>query len=377
MRLAFANLIVSTLLSAAVPASAQEPDRDPGPVTKVSAFIYRDVNRDGRYDTGDRPFAGVRAVLTGPRGESDYKSNVSGFANHLIHAGPPEEIRPATGTYRLQVTPPDGYEVTSGNGEQELHIVPKEQSPAGIVMDRPPRPVGIAPLLSISGRADCADRLLQITDPGGTASTISIGSDGYFHLAASRGAWFLSCTFAEGGTMRRRVIVDALPVYVAGWILSRAVMPDLRLADPAETVTFDDLTVSDTLVEIPNGYRGLDWSNFVAVHNKFYRGAGYVNATTSGEYVAYTSGGYPSVIAREYPFDVLSLDLSTAWRGGESYDIELRGLDDQGVVYRDRIRASSAGPLHVDLGYRDIRQFEIVPGGYWQSAIDGLAVVLN
>jgi hypothetical protein len=358
---------------ALIQGAASDFGGDYDPAAQVSVFIFRDVNRNGRYDLGDRPFAGVEVGLSGPQGHADYSSNMSGFANHRFNVEGRGDRR-AVGAYELRAHAPAGFLITTGNGEQAFEFVAEENSPVGIVMDLPPRPIGIAPELSVSGRAACLGGSLEITAPSGKNASVTLSADGSFDFPAGQGAWVLSCEGEDGKRVSRTVTVDALPVHVAGLDRVRIVGSG---RPPVTPVTFDDLVDTGTLMEVPNGYRGLDWWNFVATHNQLYGGAGYVNATTSGAYVAYTSGGYPSAISRSEPFDAIGLDLATAWPEGEAHDIVLRGMDGETVLYEERIRASSFGALHVDLGYYGITELQVIPGAYWQAVIDGLVVALD
>lgn len=48
----------------------------------ISAFVFRDINRNGRYDLGDIPFSAIAAQMVKPDNIIISKrSNIAGFAN--------------------------------------------------------------------------------------------------------------------------------------------------------------------------------------------------------------------------------------------------------------------------------------------------------
>ena len=91
--------LVACLLAMGAPAIAQD-DGEAGPdkselaksTLHFSRFVFRDVNRNGTYDMGDRPFAGLSVRLVRPDGsEVIAQSNLAGFANYNMSAGNADE----------------------------------------------------------------------------------------------------------------------------------------------------------------------------------------------------------------------------------------------------------------------------------------------
>ena len=116
----------------------------------ISCWSYRDVNRNGVYDVGDRPYVGLRVELDRPDGSVvKSESNRSGFANFKM--GRRGDIR-AAGTYRYRALPPDGWQLTSEAAPQSVSFKELPGSPVGIVAQTLCVPMGIAPRLAISGR---------------------------------------------------------------------------------------------------------------------------------------------------------------------------------------------------------------------------------
>jgi hypothetical protein len=156
-------------------------------------------------------------------------------------------------------------------------------------------------------------------------------------------------------------------------ILSRTRVGDDRpAARDSETrrLGFDDLVGSDTLYEIPSGYGGLDWTCWVATHQKCYVCDGFVNANTSGEFIAYNSSGQRATVASARPFDFVGTNLGQGWLEGEGGDVIVRAWRGGELAYEDRLRVSVSGPTVFEADYRGIDRLEMVHERYWQVALD-------
>ncbi len=136
------------------------------------------------------------------------------------------------------------------------------------------------------------------------------------------------------------------------------------------SVGFDDLTSSDTLYEVPSGYAGLNWNNWVATHQKFYRTASHVNATVSSEYFAYTSAGHPASTWSETAIDFVGGFVTMTLDQGENCDVIVRAWRNEELVYEDRFRTSGSGPIWFDADYRGITRIEFSNEAYWHAGID-------
>lgn len=346
-----------------------------GEPLNISCFVFRDMNRNGRYDLGDRPYAGMRVVLKRPEGQAiGVVSNISGFANfRMARPGISADIT-APGAYGFTATPPQGWAITSANGAQTTTFKTLAASPAGIVAEKTCAAIGVAPDLTITGRVargpTSVERIIA-TSPAGQRSNIRIQDSGAFAFVASTGVWQLEYVAASGQSRTRAVRVSAYPVIVSG------LAPEDNDTDPLgtqRTVGFDDLTGSDTLHEVPGGYAGLNWTNWVATHQKFYAGAGYVNGTVSSEYMAYNSSGHPAAIGSDTPFDLVGLHVGVAWPAAEQHDIVIRAWRQQQLIHEDRIRARVAGPVHFAADYRNVTRIEFSSDAYWQFVIDDLVI---
>ena len=168
----------------------------------------------------------------------------------------------------------------------------------------------------------------------------------------------------------RNLSVDKYPLIASQMHADRQSFPP---KPKLKVIGFDNLTTSDTLCEIPNGYEGLDWRNWVATHQKLYEGNGFINAATSSEYVAYNSSGHPATLSSSQMFDLVGVYAGMAWPDGERHDIVVKAWRNDTEVYHDRFRGTISGPTYFDADYRSVTRVEFASDGYWQIVVDDLA----
>ena len=126
-------------------------------------------------------------------------------------------------------------------------------------------------------------------------------------------------------------------------------------------VTFDDFDLSHShaySTNIPNGYQGLNWTNFgvvnpVLMSNALTYSVGYGYGMISPSNVAYNAFGSPAEIdARGTNFDFLSAYLTAAWNS--NLNIEVEGFRDTNLVYDQTKIVSPFGPTLFTFNYLDI-----------------------
>jgi len=332
----------------------------------ISCFAYRDVNRNGRYDMDDRPYAGLSVVMTRPDGRTfTESSNLSGFANFVMSRRNRNAVVRKAGDYVIDVVPAAGWIVTSGATRQTGRFVFLPGTPAGIVAERGFEPVGIARDLMLSGSGAAVGGLTAL-DPRGVSRASEVTSEGRFQFLAERGVWTLLSEDRSGRVRSRTVKVGNEAVVVSRWVADD--VPPLK--SEKRVVDFDTLTPSDTLYEIPRGYGGLEWINWVATHHKFYKAAGFVNGTVSGEYSAYNSSGHPARIESDVPFDVIGLRVGVVWPEAEKHEVVIRAWRGPDLIHEDQLFGSTRGSVYFDADYRSITRFEIGSAAYWQVVVD-------
>lgn len=354
-----------------------QPSRRYGELN-ISCFVYRDLNRNGRYDLGERALAGVEAGLHRPRGSDVItRSNIGGFANFVMSAGDRAAAVNRAGPHTVTVSPPSGWRVTSGNATQTAVFRLLSDAPVGVVTDRVFAPVGLAPELTMAGRwtaggggaaVKVVARPSGASVSAGAGSEIPLPADGGFGFSVAAGPWTTEWQTAEGAVVGRRTVeVADWPIWLGGLASGEA---PRAIDGPVRSVGFDTLTISDTVCEVPNGYGDLNWFGWVAMHQKFPNGAGFINATCSSEYVAYSSSGHPAEVSSDRPFDFVGAKLTMGWPAGEAYDVILRAWRGEQLAYEDRVRLSTAGPLYFSADYRGITRLQIGSSAYWQVAVE-------
>lgn len=335
----------------------------------TSLLVFRDINRNGVYDLGDRPMSHVAVELDKPDGDTIMAwTNVSGFANFRMSVLQRDLDVVDPGTYAFRVVPPPGLSVTTGNATQASGYAVWPGSPGDMIALETTHPVGLAADLTISGVAPAGSRV-SATGPGGEVVQADVAADGRFSLAAKPGDWLVEVSAGEDGAVQRRTVsVRQAPVVVSAFSGEEE-----RAEEPlptAHTVGFDDFMTSSGVFEVPSGYGGLNWYNLVAMHQRFTDGPGYINTTMSGEFIAYNSSGHPAQVSSDEPFDFDGAYFGAGWNDAEGETLLLTAWRGDERAYEDRVELSSSRPVYFAAGFRRITRLEIRTQHYWQAAID-------
>lgn len=372
-----ALLLLAACILAPGPAGLAQDSGELGPEKwRISCFAYRDDNRNGIYDMADRPYGGLVVEIERPDGIVVLtESNVSGFANFDMAFGNEEKGQVfEAGIHKAKAVPPNGWVVTSGPEAQEIEFVERPNAGGRMIAKENCVAIGVAPVLFIGGSVKRAtpDQKISatVTKAGGAAVKLALDELGNFYHVAEPGSWTVRLSDEAGGKhIERKLEVTSQPV-----ILSRITGFDQPAAAtaPVTTVSFDDLTSSDTLQKIPSGYGGIGWANWIATHHKFYRGHGYVNATTSGEYIAYNSSGYPAGMSavEGKTFDFVGTYISVAWPRAEKDFIYIKAWKGDDLVHADKLRLETSGAIYFHADYRAITRVEFTSGNYERIVLD-------
>ncbi len=350
-------LIAATALALALPSG-----RAAAGDMVLSQFVYRDVDRDGIYELGEPPMAGVPVRLTRDGHEPVVvATNLAGFANFVMSPG--TGMIPGPGDVRIEVIEPEEFTIPGGSAPHDTTIRSLPDAPAGLVAASTPPFVGLAPKLGISIAAAPGEEVSCISD-GIEWGALGEGADRY--CPAAPGLWTVS--WSNG----RETDVE-----VSHWPL-RLPRPATgaahRLGGTETIISFDDLITSNNLVEVPAGVGGLMWRNVVATHRMYYEGAGYINGTTSGEFAAYNSSGHTAVFFDDEPFDLLEMKLTAAWPDTLRAPIRVEAFRNGAPVAQDRFFASLHSPLLFSPGWTGIDEVRISHGTYWQVVIDDIVI---
>lgn len=374
-----ACVLAATAAFTATPAFSAGEAEGPG-FWKFSCYAYRDENRNGVYDLGDRPFAGLVLALRGPDGAEAVRfSNSGGFANFTTSRENRDDIDvPAAGSYLVVADRPPGLSVTSGDG-QVLRFVDSPAVPGGLTVAETCLPVGVAPDLVVKGRvalsAGMAAEAVEVVlhQSGGGSRPVPLRPDGGFDYVAEPGEQVLSVRAKAGGsTVVRRFQVAGQPVLLSQ--IDPIAPPVDAVRRIPVVVGFDDLVAPPGILEVPAGYGGLAWRNWIAVHKQFYEGPGYVNGVRSGEFVAYNSSGAPAEISSGHLFDFLGAHVAVAWPRGAEGDVMVRGWSGGTLVYEERLRLSPTAGVTFDADWRGVTRVEFSHSLHERIVIDDLRV---
>lgn len=336
-----------------------------------SSFVFMDVDGDGKYGEADRPMAGVAVRLFDERGGfvTMARSNAAGFANFPMSSKRRSAPIRRAGRYRFSVSVPPGWRASGGNQEQTVDLADAPGAMVGLAGEGLPKPVGLTPGRSISGRM-----------PAGQAATLEIRRVAQVlesrPLAAGAAFVFALPEDADevviaGGGLDRRVALSPYPVEL-GLLGPDALGPSARL----DTIGFDDITESG-LRKVPSGHGGLDWHNLNAMSRTYTQGSeGYVNGNTSGAYIAYASSGHPAWFSRAEPFGFHSVMLTAGWLRCEGETAVIESWLGESLVASDEITLSALAPCHYVPMLKAVTRVSLSTKHHWQLVLDDLVVVL-
>jgi len=337
----------------------------------ISIFVFRDINRNGTYDLGDRAMSGVAVEATGLGRTKAAWTNASGFANFRMSATDAGMEIVFAGTYEFRTIVPQAWSITTGNEIQQVEFELRPGAPGDLIAIPPPVPVGLMPDLTISGHVD-AD-LVQVTSP--TAAEFEVrGREGWYSFPSSSGEWTLAFpATGDAPATERRIEVNGAPIVVSN--VQRQAEFAASSTTHTELVTFDDL-LSEGIMKIPSGYAGLNWGNFVMTHQKFYDSEGYRNTTMSGEFLAYNGSGHPVWIGRERPFNFVGGYFGASTLGAEGETLSIKAWRGEELAYEQAITLSALGPIYFAADFRAITRIDFETAHYWQFACDDLTFEL-
>jgi hypothetical protein len=168
------------------------------------------------------------------------------------------------------------------------------------------------------------------------------------------------------------------------WLILAICLPTVGKA--TTVLTFDDLPVTQYYGTVPNGYGGLQWSNFGIIQPQNYpeNPGGYLAGMISSPNVAYN--GYVnsdgtctgSFYDTNGVFDLDSAYLTAAW--GTPINVRVQGLIDNTLVYNNLYTVNETTPTFIQFNYTGIDTVNVIsyPSGSIsigdQVAFDNIAV---
>jgi hypothetical protein len=134
----------------------------------------------------------------------------------------------------------------------------------------------------------------------------------------------------------------------------------------ATVLTFDDLAGS--IVPVPDGYGGLDWSNFYYLDTASYTASGYTNGMVSSDNVAFNAWG-ASAGASGSVFDFNGAYLTAAWNNG--LNILIEGYNGSTLLYSQTVTVSTYSPTWFQLDYLGITDLTFTSWGGTNAGYSG------
>jgi len=147
--------------------------------------------------------------------------------------------------------------------------------------------------------------------------------------------------------------------------LSAAFAATAQSPASATTITFDDLPAPASVgLVIPNGYAGLTWTNLSYVAGSSFAPSGLLNGTVSAPDVAFNKNGGVASVSSSTPFQLTSLELTSAWDEGLFVSI-VGSINGQAVESLGAFRTTLA-PILIVLNWAGLTEISFasfcVPG---------------
>ena len=139
-----------------------------------------------------------------------------------------------------------------------------------------------------------------------------------------------------------------------------------------ETINFDDLVGSH--LPVPNGYEGLQYSNF-HYGDGATLGGGYATGTVSSPNVAFDAFGNPANFSRATPFTFNSVYLTAAFTDGLM--VEVQGLRGGTLVFDQTVTLSLTTPTLFTFDYTGVTEVNFIASGNDFAAFDNLVVTFG
>ncbi|WP_027169712.1 hypothetical protein [Mesorhizobium sp. WSM3224] len=336
-----------------------------------SSFVYMDVDGDGAYGVADRPMAGIMVRLYDERGTflAAARSNGAGFANFPMSSKRRSAAIQRPGVYRFSVSVPPGWRASSANEVQAVRLLEAPGSMVGLAGEGLPKPVGLAPVRTVSGGTPAgAGAILSIMGKGRLLESRTLPADAAFRFPLGADA---NEIVIAGSGLDRRLALSAYPVDL-GLLAPGALASDAAL----KAIGFDDITLRG-LCKVPSGHAGLDWRNLnVMARDHTANSEGYVNGNVSGAYIAYTSSGHPAEFGRAAPFGFHSAMLTAAWLASEGEVALVESWLGEELIASAEIVLSALAPVHYAPMLKAVTRVKISTRHHWQAVLDDLVVAL-
>ncbi len=347
----------------------------------ISVYTFHDKNRNGTYDLGDLPMAGIITEMRKPSGMIvNATSNKNGYINYKMALGSKNhrEISQDGEIYTFKVLQPPGWKITAGKPEQKILFLNQIGSPGGLIAKNAPNWVGLAPDLFLRGKligpnqsAAPKDASVTATGPDGNSKQLELSKDGSFVLSGTPGIWSIVFESASlNWKLIRKVKVTNVPVEMIAVVTGQKELP----VQPHQIVENFEWINHSKLEKIPNGHKGLNWDYLLAMNHQTARGPGYINVLNSGHAVAYNSSGHPATISAKKGefFDFIGGFFAVAWSKANGEILQIEAFRGKNRVAFHELKLSHLGATWLDADLRGIDKLILSTKHYWQFSTDDL-----
>ncbi|MCF6304824.1 MAG: hypothetical protein L3J33_05590 [Rhodobacteraceae bacterium] len=333
--------------------------------TNLSVYVFNDLNANGIYDLGDRSFADI-AVAMAFEGSTKaaIRSNLNGFANFAASTSAEGVPISELGRYDFMVLVPPGWYISTENTNQIRDLMLVKGSNPGVGFARMLDPVGLVRHKFIRGTfAGDNTGLVQLMQGDAVIVTANLTPGQQFLWPVQPGEYRL-----VSETYSRDILVGNFPVDIGN-------IDQIVLADTiGQTIDFENMAPTG-LQKAPNGYGGLNWFNLNILRaNSDGNNIGYINGTTSGNHILYSSSGHPAEIYLDQPFDFISVNLSVAWPKAEGEEVVFEFYREETLIRRDSIGLSAYGVIAYQPRIAGITRVRLATKHNWQLVLDDLVV---
>ena len=147
----------------------------------------------------------------------------------------------------------------------------------------------------------------------------------------------------------------------------------LTVDETVPTAAFDNLSDPGASgMPIPNGYGGLNWSNFYYLNSdavfQHYGVSGYSNGTVTAPDVAYNGFGATASVSGT-TFNFIGADLTAAWNN--DLTITVSGYDNNVLVDQETVVVNSTAPTFFNFDFNGITQLVFSSSGGNNAGYDG------
>ncbi len=142
-------------------------------------------------------------------------------------------------------------------------------------------------------------------------------------------------------------------------LLCVILLSSIALPAYSATINFDDLPGQGDF--IPNGYNGLDWSNFGNVDTRLVPLSGFAEGTISPFNVGFDGFSDPAFITSNSIFDLNSGYFISGWN--DDLQLQVIGSLNGNVLYDMTFILSATDPRLINLNYLGIDSAEFISSG--------------